>query len=448
MPSYLSADDITTRLQNAATTSGHLCVFGTCPNATPGDSAKGISGRNPPYVEITSPTIPANPRIVVVVTGGVHAREWAPPDALVSFVETMLATKGTAPVSYPLLTQQSLPYHPFPTDPDTPMLYPAVTIDAPSVQRIFNTIDLYIAPLMNPDGREFSRQGGQIPAWWRKNRRGGTAGCIDTFGNDQGIGVDVNRNFDIGWEFPTLYSAASQKQIKSAAVACPGPSTIQHDNGETFRGTVKMDEPEVKNIDWLQQQGDGARVFVDVHSSGPHILFPWGLSDGDQSTQPAQNIRNTGLDGTRDASYREFVPPLTAARQVVMAGRMAHSVLRTQTLDPRVDDNKDPTVRRFSAQYFTDSSGHGLYLAPGACEDYHFSRQFVVDPATFAETTIGPERFAFTIECGTQGQGGFFPDFTHEFPKIEREVHMALWGLLSFVASPAFTAPVSWPTKP
>lgn len=268
MPSYLTADQITARLQAAAARPGHLCTFGTCPNATPGDSANGIAGRNPPFVEITSPTIPPNPRITVVVTGGVHAREWAPPDALVSFVEKMLDTKGTDPASYPLLTQRSSPSHPFPTSPDTPILYPAMIIDAPSVRRIFNNIDLYIAPLMNPDGREFSRLPSSIFAWWRKNRRGTGPQCLDTIGNDQSVGVDVNRNFDIGWEFDTLYKSTFQSSIKATTVACPGPSTVQHDNGETFRGTTKMDEPEVKNIDWLQRQGDGARVFVDVHSSG------------------------------------------------------------------------------------------------------------------------------------------------------------------------------------
>lgn len=127
---------------------------------------------------------------------------------------------------------------------------------------------------------------------------------------------------------------------------------------------------------------------------------------------------------------------------------MAHNALRTQTLDSRLDDNKNPISRRFSGQYFVSASGQGLYVAPGACEDYHFSRQFIADPTTFTETTLAPERFAFTIECGTQGQGGFFPEFTFEFPKIEREVHMALWGMLSFVASPAFSAPITWPTKP
>ena len=145
MPSYLSADDITTRLENAATTLEHFCVFGTCPNAMPGDSANGISGRNPPVRrDYVSHHSAANPRIVVCLNlRGVHAREWAPPDALVSFVETMLATKGIAPVQLSPADPAVAAVCPFPTDPDTPMLYPAVTPLMPlSVQRIFNTIDL------------------------------------------------------------------------------------------------------------------------------------------------------------------------------------------------------------------------------------------------------------------------------------------------------------------
>src|SRR5262249_5078238 len=157
----------------------------------------------------------------------------------------MLDTKGTDPASYPLLTQQPNPNRPFPTSPDTPIVYPSMIIDAPNVRRIFNNIDLYIGPLMNPDGREFSRLPSTVFAWWRNNRRGTGPECFDVIGNDQSVGVDVNRNFDIGWEFDTLYKSTFQSKIKAATVACPGPSTVQHDDGDTFRGLVKMDEPEV-----------------------------------------------------------------------------------------------------------------------------------------------------------------------------------------------------------
>ncbi len=447
MPSYLRADDITTRLQAAAARPENLCTFGTCPNATPGDPANNIAGRNPPFVEIHATTTPATPRTVVVVTGGVHAREWAPPDALVSFVEKMLDTKGTDPASYPLLTQNSPPSLPFPTSPDTPILYPAFTMNARSVQRIFNNIDLYIAPLMNPDGREFSRMPQSIVSWWRKNRRGNAGQCLDTLGNDQGIGVDINRNFDIGWEFTTLYASSFQSQIKAVATACPGPPTsnVQHDAGETFRGSVKMDEPEVKNMDWLQKKG--ARVFCDVHSAGPRIVYPWGLANGNQSKFPKQNIKNQSLDGTRDGTYAEFVPTATLARMYVLGGRMQHCVRGTQTLDPRLDSAKDPSRQRFTGEYDVSSSGQGLYVAPGAGEDYHFSRQFTVN-ASSTEKAAPPELFAYTIECGSQAQGSFWPDRTFEFPKIEREVHAALWGMLSFIASPAFTLPITWPIGP
>jgi hypothetical protein len=78
-----------------------------------------------------------------------------------------------------------------------PILYPAVTIDASTVQQIFNNIDLYIAPLMNPDGHSYSRMPSPaINIWWRKNRHPMGGSCVDEHYLDPGVAVDVNRNFD------------------------------------------------------------------------------------------------------------------------------------------------------------------------------------------------------------------------------------------------------------
>jgi hypothetical protein len=65
--------------------------------------------------------------------------------------------------------------------------------------------------------------------------------------------------------------------------------------------------------------------------------------------------------------------------------------------------------------------------------DYAFSRQFI--PGGW-----GPI-YAFTIECGTEldGEGGFQPS-TKIFPKIEREVHAAVFALLDIAANRAISA--------
>ena len=443
MADYLTPDQITARLQTAGTNPSSLCTFGTCPNATPGDSANGIAGRNPPYVKISAASSPVQPRIGVVIIGGLHAREWAPPDALVSFIETMLATNGTQSVSYPFWVQHD-PATGDPLPPGGPIYYPGFIVDDRTVRSIFANIDLYIAPLMNPDGRAFSRIPNPTNLWWRKNRRTGSPACIDGHGLDQGVGVDINRNFDIAWDIQKLYEFTFLVDIRTLTTACPGTTPQAHEAGDSYAGPSAMSEAETKNVAWLQQQG--ARVFVDVHSAGPDIIYPWGIAKQTQNTDPKQNIRNQGLDGTRNRTYAEYIPQLTDQRLFILGGRMQSKVRDTQAIDARASAelNQKPQARRFSAEYQVGPSAAALYLTSGVAPDYHFSQQFQL-AADYTETATPPELLAYTIECGSQAQGFFWPDYANEFPKIEREVHAALWGMLSYVASPQFGIASIWP---
>jgi hypothetical protein len=448
---YLTADEITTRLQTAASTSGNARTYGTCPNPTPGDAAHGIPSSNVPYVRIHSPSSPVTPRVGVLITGGVHAREWAPPEALVSFIEKLLGTGGTNPAQYGPFTQTSWSKA-LPAPSTTPIIYPPFTIDAITVRNIFQNVDLYIAPLINPDGHRFSRSSPRdVNKWWRKNRRGVTAPCLDDNGVDQGVGVDINRNFDIAWEFTTLYDTAfATNYIGTAATTCPGGpggKPTDHRDGETFRGATKMNEPEVMNLDWLQQQG--IQVFVDVHSHGPDIVYPWGIALADQTADPTENIHRTSLDGTRNKTYAEFISDITLDHHVALGGMMQQGIRETQTLDSRIDLSKVPREQRFTGEYQVGQSGAAMYVTTGACDDYHFSRQVQVGPGpTFPETLKSPELFAFTIECGSLAQGSFWPHRDFEFPKIERELHAAIWGILRFISSPQFGTPTSWSLPP
>jgi carboxypeptidase A1 len=55
------------------------------------------------------------------------------------------------------------------------------------ITTMLDTFEVFVAPLLNPDGYEFSRASNR---YWRKNRRS----------NGKGVyGVDLNRNWDINW---------------------------------------------------------------------------------------------------------------------------------------------------------------------------------------------------------------------------------------------------------
>src|SRR5260370_3623680 len=89
-----------------------------------------------------------------------------------------------------------------------------------------------------------------------------------------------------------------------------------------------------------------------------------------------------------------------------------------------------------------------LYIASGAPDDYCFSRWFT---AATAGTPVSPV-MAFTIEVGgdpgkgaDQNEGGFSPNYVTQYPKLEREIHVAAWAFLSAVSSTAFVGPQAPP---
>jgi hypothetical protein len=87
----------------------------------------------------------------------------------------------------------------------------------------------------------------------------------------------------------------------------------------------------------------------------------------------------------------------------------------------------DPSARARSS--YDVEPGLALYPTTGTASDYAASLQFLDDPP--AQRVI-----AYTLEIGSDadGEGGFQP-VPSIYPKIEREVHLALMAFLSAAAA-------------
>jgi len=108
--------------------------------------------------------------------------------------------------------------------------------------------EIWVAPMVNPDGHEFTRTHNRL---WRKNRR---------HNHDGSIGVDPNRNY--GYMWGTLDVATSSHT----------PSD------ETYVGPKAFSEPETQAVRNLV----GRELFAGVltyHSYSQLILHPWGYTD-------------------------------------------------------------------------------------------------------------------------------------------------------------------------
>src|SRR5437588_7522801 len=196
-------------------------------------------GRTVSHLRIGTGTGDGRPRILVV--SGVHAREFAPPDAVMTFVEKLLAAyAATAAIVYDRFDDPRSP----------PTRYERFTIPYPIVQRIITRAELYVLPVANPDGRVFA-QSSVSNNMWRKNLRPAPPGPRTCANPGDDVGVDINRNFDVGWDFRTYYSA-----VALTAMATPGSGEtlgVSDDPcQETFQGlgpaATRTREPVTNNI--------------------------------------------------------------------------------------------------------------------------------------------------------------------------------------------------------
>ncbi len=200
-------------------------VGDTWEKITPG----GASGYDLLVLRLTHQAVPG-PKPKLFVMSSIHAREYAPAELNTRFAEYLIER--------------------YDVDPDVTWL-----LD-------YNEIHLLLQA--NPDGRKKAETG----LLWRKNTDNNY--CANT----NRYGVDLNRNFPFQWG------------------CCGGSSTIACN--ETYRGPSADSEPETQAVvnyvrgQFPDQRADALNaaapvtstgVFMDLHSYGELVLWPWGFTD-------------------------------------------------------------------------------------------------------------------------------------------------------------------------
>jgi carboxypeptidase T len=114
----------------------------------------------------------------------------------------------------------------------------------PRITGMIEKSEVWIVPLLNPDGLEYSINAFR---WWRKNMRDNEDGTF---------GVDLNRNYDYMWGIDDMGSS---------------PNTYS----EVYRGSAPFSEPETAAIARFFDKHN-FRVSISYHSFAQMILYPWG----------------------------------------------------------------------------------------------------------------------------------------------------------------------------
>jgi hypothetical protein len=374
-------------------------------------------------------------RIPVLFTGGTHGREWAPPDALVGFVQRLVTARANeVDIVYPAFTTGGVTY----SDPN-------YRIPRADVLDIFDRFTVIVLPVVNPDGRDFTLLGSKplnLPdvvneVLWRKNRRDVRTDQEQIALPATSVGIDLNRNFPIAWEPSDYYNPQAAKNVNG--------STNKGDRN--YKGPSQGSEIETQNVMNLVNEYK-VRAFVDVHLSGRNIFYPYAI-EKNQTTNPVLRfdeagfnhlpaLPTSGRDGMLGDAYGEYVPPDLLNRLIAVANAMSAEILVSAGASPVAQARSRYKVCQTVESSRFDGANPNVTFIGGA-DDWVFSRQF-------ADGDM-PECVSYTLEAGLAlGQrnqardptdvnpldedGEFFPDFDKQRPKVEREIHAALFGLL------------------
>jgi len=162
-----------------------------------------------------------NEKASILITGLTHAREWATGAAALEVAKDILENPNSELVKY------------------------------------LNKIDVYVLPVLNPDGYEWSLK---HDAWWRKNRT-----------KRKDYGVDLSRNYYTS-ENPILYRLPEDnpKKIEDDKGASDNPADIQ------YRGPYGNSEKEVQAVTNFVKNNK-IDVVIDLHSFGNIISLFYNM---------------------------------------------------------------------------------------------------------------------------------------------------------------------------
>ncbi len=147
------------------------------------------------------------------------------------------------------------------------------------VTDLVNSRELWIMPMLNPDGSEYDHATGSYRSW-RKNRQPN--------GSSSSVGTDLNRNFGFKW-------------------GCCGGSSGST-SSDTYRGPSAFSSPEIQVFrDFVLSRRVGGvqqiKAHIDIHSYSELILWPYGYTT--DNTGP-------GMTSDQEATFRTIGKQMAA----------------------------------------------------------------------------------------------------------------------------------------
>lgn len=276
----------------------------------------------------------------ILFLGGLHAREWIPPEAHIWFIHRLKECYNK----------------------NLDMVIGGKTFDKSWIKAIVERIEVILFPLVNPDGRIFAMSRREDKArMWRRNRlfiRKGKPG------EDDYIGVDINRNFNF------LFTSGIDTLDKEV-------NTYEGN----YRGKEFHSEAETKNVVNVLDNNPNIVVLCDIHSWGNDIMCPWG-DDSSQCTEKTMAFWNKDWDGKRGIAgdkYKEYMHDDDKKLMLAVGNRMREALLKVKGNNYNVYQSFDGTPQK-------------KFRTSATVDDYTYSRH--LNP-----NIKKGKVYAYTIEC-------------------------------------------------
>jgi len=120
----------------------------------------------------------------------------------------------------------------------------------PRVVSMLTSVEVFVIPMVNPDGAEYDIATGSY-RYWRKNRRPNSDGTF---------GVDLNRNYAFGFG---------------------GEGSSDQTSSEIYHGPSAFSEPETQMVRDFIGSHTNIRTLLTYHTFSELVMWPWGGSDDD-----------------------------------------------------------------------------------------------------------------------------------------------------------------------
>jgi len=119
----------------------------------------------------------------------------------------------------------------------------------PDVTRLVDSREIYVTPVVNPDGHTYDYTNGIRGRMWRKNRARNADGTN---------GVDLNRNYAFQWG-----TGGSSNQGSS----------------DVYMGPAPFSEPETQTVRNFVNSQPRMTTMLSTHTFSELVLYPWGHSN-------------------------------------------------------------------------------------------------------------------------------------------------------------------------